>query len=201
MTGYTQSEIDSIAVWLKAGDSASKAAGKLSGMRGRAVSRNAIIGIVHRDKTLCGIGFANATKGRNRPSKQGLAPAEVRPRPDAKPRAKPARGSTKHPAPYQLPGRLFIAAIEEIDREGEAFRHKSPATCRPPKIRQAHFAAMRFVDCLPDRCRAPLTFDLEEKPGPDMLCCGFLMELGKPYCAYHEVRLTNREHNFLAEAA
>ncbi|MER8999964.1 GcrA family cell cycle regulator [Mesorhizobium australicum] len=201
MTGYTQSEIDSIAVWLKAGDSASKAAGKLSAMRGRAVSRNAIIGIVHRHKTLSGIGFANAKKGRTRPSKQGLAPAEVRPMPGPKPKAKPARASTKHPAPYQLPGRLFIAAIEEIDREGETFRFKSPATSRPPTLRQAHFAAMRFVDCLPDRCRAPLSSDLEEKPGPDMLSCGFLAESGKPYCAYHEVRLTNREHNFLAEAA
>ncbi|TIS99573.1 MAG: GcrA cell cycle regulator [Mesorhizobium sp.] len=201
MTGYTQSEIDSIAGWLRAGDSASKAAGKLSAVRGRSVSRNAIIGIVHRDRTLKAIGFSNSTKGRTGSRKQGLTAAKDRPKPNEKSKPKLARGPTKYPAPYQLPGRLFIAAIEEIDREGEAFRLKSPAIGRPPSVRQAHFAAVRFVDCLFDTCRAPLSSDLEEKPGPNMLCCGFRVETGTPYCAYHEVRLMNREHNFLAEAA
>jgi hypothetical protein len=54
---YTQPEKDSIAIWLREGDSASQIAPKLSAQRGSPVTRNAIIGVVHRDKALAAIGF------------------------------------------------------------------------------------------------------------------------------------------------
>ncbi|TPM39602.1 GcrA family cell cycle regulator [Mesorhizobium sp. B2-3-4] len=205
MTSYTRSDIERIAELLKEGLAASGIAKRFGDERGIVFTRNAIIGIVRRNQTLRKIGFANATGPRSerRPRKQSLPkiPKAARaPKPSAPPRAK-GRVAARYPAPYQLPGRLFISAIEEIDRDGEAFRLKSPSTGRPAIASQPHFAAIRFLDCLPNRCRAPLSSDLEEKTGPDMLCCGFHVEFCKPYCAYHEARLTNREQNFLAEAA
>ncbi|TIQ52619.1 MAG: GcrA cell cycle regulator, partial [Mesorhizobium sp.] len=63
--------------------------------------------------------------------------------------------------------------------DGEAFKLPAP---RPVAAgRQPHVAAMRFIDCLFNRCRAPLDLTLEEdpendapgsRPALDMLCCG-----------------------------
>ncbi|WP_245433096.1 hypothetical protein [Mesorhizobium sp. WSM3866] len=61
---YTEKEIDEIAAWLKEGLSASRIAGRFSALRGSPVSRNAIIGIVHRNAGLRAIGFANPKGGR-----------------------------------------------------------------------------------------------------------------------------------------
>jgi hypothetical protein len=61
---YTQPEKDSIAIWLREGDSASQIAPKLSAQRGSPVTRNAIIGVVHRDKALAAIGFDRGNKAR-----------------------------------------------------------------------------------------------------------------------------------------
>lgn len=175
MSAYTQTEMDRIADGLREGLSASQIAKALSEFRGASISRNAIIGVVRRNKKLRAVGFDRAKPG----SPKGGTP----------------------PAPYQLPGRLFLAAVDEIDREGEAYRLKSPAAVRPMPTRQPRFAAMRFADCLSSRCRAPLSYDLEEKPGPDMLCCGFRAVPGRPYCEYHEIRLTARNAELAAEAA
>lgn len=73
---YTQKEIDEIAAWLKEGLSASRIAGRFSALRGSPVSRNAIIGIVHRNAGLSAIGFANPKGGRagGRPRKHAARP-------------------------------------------------------------------------------------------------------------------------------
>ncbi|MGX8008314.1 GcrA family cell cycle regulator [Mesorhizobium sp. ORM8.1] len=80
---YTEKEIDEIAAWLKEGLSASRIAGRFSALRGAPVSRNAIIGIVHRNAGLRAIGFANPKGGR----------AGGRPRKDARisPRRRPSK--------------------------------------------------------------------------------------------------------------
>jgi GcrA cell cycle regulator len=188
MTNYTQPEKDSIAIWLRQGDSASQIAPKLSAQRGSPVTRNAIIGVVHRDKALKAIGFDRGNKARaGERVKLRRAPKADRPR--------------MRSAPGQLPGRLFLAAVDGIDREGDTYTLKAPVVRIPVPSAQPHFAAMRFLDCLFDRCRAPLSSGLEEKPGPDMLCCGGLVEAGKSYCAYHETRLVDRRHEYRAEAA
>ena len=77
MTAYTDTELQEIAGWLKDGLSASKIAVRCSALRGSPVSRNAIIGIVHRNQALKTIGFANQGGGRSggRPRKN----APVRP--------------------------------------------------------------------------------------------------------------------------
>ncbi|TGQ95387.1 hypothetical protein EN851_07650 [Mesorhizobium sp. M8A.F.Ca.ET.208.01.1.1] len=62
-SGYTETEIDSIAGWLRGGLSASQIAGRLSVWRGSTVTRNAIVGIVHRNARLRAIGFARYGHG------------------------------------------------------------------------------------------------------------------------------------------
>ncbi len=73
---YTEKEIDEIAALLKEGLSASRIAGYFSALRGSPVSRNAIIGIVHRNAGLSAIGFANPKGGRagGRPRKHAARP-------------------------------------------------------------------------------------------------------------------------------
>jgi len=81
--------------------------------------------------------------------------------------------------------------------DGEIYRFNIPAP-RPAAIgRQPHVAAMRFIDCLFGRCRAPLDLALEEdpqkdapgaRPGPEMLCCGLRTRPTRSYCAHHHAR-------------
>lgn len=58
--GYTDDEIEAIAGWLRDGLSGNEVARRLTVRRGVNVSRNAIIGIVLRNKTLHAIGFARS---------------------------------------------------------------------------------------------------------------------------------------------
>jgi GcrA cell cycle regulator len=185
---YSQDERDSIASWLKEGDSASQIAAKMSAARGVPLSRNAIIGVVRRDKTLNAIGFDRGNQARAGRLKVKL------------PEAQPTRRASVA-SPYHLPGKLFLTAIEEQDGVGDRYDMKSLSPRIPSPTVQSQFAAMRFLDCLFDRCRAPLSSDLNEKPGPDMLCCGHLVEPSKAYCAYHQVRLRDRQHSYEAVTA
>ena len=225
MTAYTDTELQEIAVWLRDGLSATRIAIRFAVLRGSPVSRNAIIGIVHRNTGLKTIGFANPKGGRSggRPRKSAASKAAaskaaanenaaskttVRKNP---PVQSPTQGAdvskqaesvrrvatptmqTRARSPAQpersAPGRLVV--------DGEIYRIKLPAP-RPAAIgRQPHVAAMRFIDCLFNRCRAPLDLTLEEdpendapgsRPGADMLCCGLRTRALKSYCAYHQAR-------------
>ncbi|TPI55859.1 GcrA cell cycle regulator [Mesorhizobium sp. B3-1-7] len=269
---YTQKEIDEIATWLKEGLSASRIAGRFSALRGAPVSRNAIIGIVHRNAGLSAIGFANPKGGRagGRPRKHAARPdrpgrrarvaagsvtlsepaalaryaelaegagAEVL---DLRPTGGDARSTLrscsataaedgqdrgercpadlsacgittqtdavtarapkpKKPKPRKPARMLPPAWLTPGGREkSEAQRYKLPAP--PPPVnpgRQPHVAAMRFLDCLFGRCRAPLDLALREtpeddpagaRPAPDMLCCGLRTAGTRSYCAHHHAR-------------
>lgn len=213
MASYSDAELQEIAGWLKDGLSASRIAAAFSALRGSPVSRNAIIGIVHRNAMLGAIGFANG-----RP--QGAERAMRKPAP-----AKPAKGKTngkmaagadaakaavarknkvraRHDAsPAWLPPRLFVREVGVLIADGEAYRFKVPAPQRGPIGRQPHGVAMRFIDCLFSRCRAPLDLTLEEdpqndapggRPGAEMLCCGMRTKALKSYCGYHQARFQRR---------
>ncbi|TJV69991.1 MAG: GcrA cell cycle regulator [Mesorhizobium sp.] len=253
---YTEKEIDEIAAWLKEGLSASRIAGRFSALRGAPVSRNAIIGIVHRNAGLRAIGFANPKGGRagGRPRKHarpgrpgrrgrtvigglsepaalsrfaefvegaGLEVLDLPPRggdvrqdrggrcpadvssydtPTRKDIAKaPATPKPKKPKPRKPARTLPPAWLAPGERQkSEAHLYKLPA---PPPAknpgRQPHVAAMRFLDCLFGRCRAPLDLALREdadadppgaRPGPDMLCCGLPTSATRSYCAHHHAR-------------
>jgi GcrA cell cycle regulator len=254
---YTEKEIDEIAAWLKEGLSASRIAGRFSALRGSPVSRNAIIGIVHRNAGLRAIGFANPKGGRaggrprnhawpDRPGRRGRVAAggmalsepaalsrhvelleaagaatanlppcggdvrqdrggrcpadiaihEVPSRSDHVTACtpKPRKPKARKPARTLPPAWLAPSAREK----SEAHLYKLPAP--PPPVnpgRQPHVAAMRFLDCLFGRCRAPLDLALREdaeddpagaRPGPDMLCCGLPTSATRSYCTHHHAR-------------
>jgi GcrA cell cycle regulator len=223
MPSYSDAELQEIARWLGEGLSASRIAAAFSALRGSPVSRNAIIGIVHRSPMLGAIGFAN---GRARlPIAGGGKPGEGKRSPRAalqswagnKPLAR-AKGSDirdagaitprkakarskRDASPAWLPPRLFVREVGVLIADGEAYRFKMPTPQRGPIGRQPHGVAMRFIDCLPGRCRAPLDLTLHEnpeddapsgRPGADMLCCGMRVKALKSYCAYHEARFRRR---------
>lgn len=222
MASYSDAELQEIARWLKEGLSASRIAAAFSALRGSPVSRNAIIGIVHRNAMLGAIGFANGRAmpaGARRVAEAAHKPASRMP---AKDRAddKTAAGKMeeKHAAksagvrknkvrarrdapPAWLPPRLFVREVGVLIADGEAYRFKVPAPQRGPIGRQTHGVAMRFIDCLFSRCRAPLDLTLEEdpqddapggRPGADMLCCGMRTKALKSYCSYHQARFQRR---------
>ena len=255
---YTEKEIDEIATLLKEGLSASRIAGRFSALRGSPVSRNAIIGIVHRNAGLSAIGFANPKGGRaggrprkharpDRPGRRGRvavggamlsepaalsrhvellegASAEAANLPPCGGDAREGRGGrcpanasvqglvpqtdivTSRTAPrskkpkVRKPARTlppaWLASGER--QQSEAHLYKLPAP--PPPVnpgRQPHVAAMRFLDCLFGRCRAPIDLALREdaeddpvgaRPGPGMLCCGLPTSATRSYCAHHHAR-------------
>ncbi|TPI75025.1 GcrA cell cycle regulator [Mesorhizobium sp. B2-8-9] len=255
---YTEKEIDEIAALLKEGLSASRIAGRFSALRGSPVSRNAIIGIVHRNAGLSAIGFANPKGGRaggrprkharpDRPGRRGRAAAggvtlsepaalsrhaelveaagvEAANLPPCGGDARQGRGGCcpADMSVYAIPSKsgaistranraskksnarkpartLPPAWLAPGTREkSEAHLYKLPAP--PPPVnpgRQPHVAAMRFLDCLFGRCRAPLDLALREdaeadpqavRPGADMLCCGLPTSATRSYCAHHHAR-------------
>ncbi|MBZ9816453.1 GcrA family cell cycle regulator [Mesorhizobium sp. CA7] len=270
---YTEKEIDEIAALLKEGLSASRIAGRFSALRGSPVSRNAIIGVVHRNAGLSAIGFANPKGGRaggrprkharpDRPGRRGRAAAggvtlsepaalarQVEDTDAATANLAPRGGDVRStlrscsaaaaedgqdrggccPADLSVyavsvkpdaisaltnraskktklrkPARTLPPAwLAPGTREkSEAHLYKLPAP--PPPVnpgRQPHVAAMRFLDCLFGRCRAPLDLALREdaeadpvgtRPGPDMLCCGLPTSATRSYCAHHHARFHGR---------
>ncbi|WP_292623829.1 GcrA cell cycle regulator [Mesorhizobium sp.] len=270
MAAYTEKEIDEIAAWLKEGLSASRIAGRFSALRGSPVSRNAIIGIVHRNAGLSAIGFANPKGGRAggrprkraaRPDRRGRVAAEgftlsgpavlsrhvelvdeadaatadlppcggdarstlrrcsaaaaedgqgrggrcpadlpvygIATQTDvvkARTPPKPKKPKARKPARTLPPA--WLAPDERQKSEAQLYKLPAP----PPPVapgRQPHVAAMRFLDCLFGRCRAPIDLALREdpehdppgaRPGPDMLCCGLRTTGTRSYCAHHHAR-------------
>ncbi|MGX9576015.1 hypothetical protein [Mesorhizobium sp. f-mel] len=117
-----------------------------------------------------------------------------------------ARTPARLAPPVWLPQRQTVREIHGPD--GEAFKLPAPRPVAPG--RQPHVAAMRFIDCLFNRCRAPLDLTLEEdpendapgsRPALDMLCCGLRTRPLKSYCAYHAARFCDHRPTALADAA
>ncbi|RWC26874.1 MAG: GcrA cell cycle regulator [Mesorhizobium sp.] len=222
MASYTDAELQEIARLLEDGLSASRVAAAFSALRGSTVSRDAIIGIVHRNALLGEIGFANG-KGLPAVAKRVADRRTVSKRADGVPahgkaNDKPVAGTIgaafagagarkaaakRDPSPAWRPPRLFVREV--LIADGEAYRFDVPVPPRGPVGRQPHGVAMRFIDCLFNRCRAPLNLTLEEDPdisiaeeapgsqsGADMLCCGMRTKARKSYCTYHQARFRRR---------
>lgn len=212
MASYTDAELQVIAGWLKDGLSASKIAAAFTVLRAARVSRNAIIGIVHRNAMLSAIGFANGKrlparkpKARKRANGTDGAIAKVSDTIDVA----LATGIAGTPVrPKRLPQPLSVREVGVLVADGEAYRLEMPVPPRAALGRQPHGVAMRFIDCLFGRCRAPLDLTLEEdpendapgsRPGAAMLCCGMRTKALKSYCPYHQARFRRRV--FEAQAA
>ncbi|MBZ9676407.1 GcrA family cell cycle regulator [Mesorhizobium sp. ES1-1] len=216
MPSYTDVELQEIARWLREGLSASRIAAKFSVLRGGPVSRNAIIGIVHRNAMLGEIGFAN---GRATPSIAMHAAGDRARREPAKalahgragkgkadfatgaPASKLNGAEKRQPVQARQPRRLPVREAGVLIADGLVYRLRVPPPRREPIGRQPHGVAMRFIDCLFGRCRAPLYLTMEDerethepggRPGADMLCCGMRTRSLKSYCAYHQARFQRR---------
>ncbi|RWN28987.1 MAG: GcrA cell cycle regulator [Mesorhizobium sp.] len=210
MANYSDAELHEIGRWLKDGLSASRIAVAFSTLRGSPVSRDAIIGIVHRNAMLGAIGFAN---GKGPPPRAGQAVgkrAESKRATGAPGTATPVVGKMHGVlAAKDIPARevarprrhSFVREVGVLIADGVAYRLETPASPRAAIGRQPHGVAMRFIDCLFSRCRAPLDLTVEEdsendapgsRPGADMLCCGMRTRALKSYCTYHQARFQRR---------
>ncbi|MER9211486.1 high mobility group family protein [Mesorhizobium sp. M0663] len=197
---YSASELEQIENWLMSGLSAAKIATRLTALRGRPASRAAIIGIVHRTARLRAIGLARSKGwcggrsggrlGNSAPEPSSTAD-QAESAPKAEPRCRPARLSARLAPPAWQPGPTRITGSDGAPLEMPAPRPIAAGG------RQPHFVAMRFIDCLFERCRAPLDTTPQEdaendapgsRPGLDMLCCGLRTKPSKSYCAYHAAR-------------
>jgi GcrA cell cycle regulator len=210
MASYSDAELHEIARWLKDGLSASRIAVAFSALRGSPVSRDAIIGIVHRNAMLGAIGFANGkgppprarqAVGKRAGSKRASgAPANATPVVGKKDGVLAAKDN--HAREVARPRRRsFVREAGVLIADGVAYRLEGPAPPRAAIGRQPHGVAMRFIDCLFSRCRAPLDLTVEEdsendaqgsRPDADMLCCGMRTSALKSYCAYHQAHFQRR---------
>lgn len=162
---YTAQEIDAIARWLGEECSASEIAVKLSQMRNSPISRNAIIGIIHRNKRLAAIGLHGRLR---RPGGSVKAPPSV-------PRVARAQN--------------FRAANIRGKKEGRAF---DPGFSAPKPRSIDDGIAPHVYDSLTSRhvpisaltdgeCRWPVN---DAAPGAKHLFCGQPAGLSS-YCEHH----------------
>ncbi|MER8410371.1 GcrA cell cycle regulator [Mesorhizobium sp. M1342] len=211
MASYSDAELHEIGRWLKDGLSASRIAVAFTALRGSPVSRDAIIGIVHRNAMLGAIGFANGKGPPPRARQAGGKRAGSKRADGMSANATPAVGKMHgvlaakdiHTHEVARPRRAhsFVREAGVLIADGVAYRLEVPAPPRAAIGRQPHGVAMRFVDCLFSRCRAPLDLTVEEdsendapgsRPGADMLCCGMRTTALKSYCTYHQARFQRR---------
>ncbi|RUW63383.1 GcrA cell cycle regulator [Mesorhizobium sp. M7A.F.Ca.US.008.03.1.1] len=217
MASYSDAELHEIGRWLKEGLSASRLAVAFSALRGSPVSRDAIIGIVHRNAVLGAIGFANGKGPPPRARQAGSKRAEGKRANGTPATATPVVGKMHgvlaakdiHAREVARPrrARSFVREAGVLVADGVAYRLEMPAPPRAASGRQPHGVAMRFIDCLFSRCRAPLDLTVEvdpdssiaeegdalgSRPDANMLCCGMRTKGLKSYCAYHEARFRRR---------
>lgn len=204
MTPYTEKEIDFIAGLLAEGLTASEIMARVNcEIRGHdnRITRNGVIGIVHRNKKLKAIGFQNKPNGNRGGGRPKMADADKAPRrvrTNARLPGVLASPKPKASAPYQLPGRLFLNAADGDRPEGKPYDLRISAPRRPAwDGTMPHTVAMRFLDCLPDanhiaRCRTPLDLTTTGDSGPAMLVCGAPVEPGKSACPHCQSRLYDR---------
>lgn len=157
---YADNEIDAIAGWLREGLSASKIQQEFS-RRFRSVSRNAIIGIVHRNKVLAAIGL-----GGNGPRTEKKRAATVRHQKTAKRQAlHPGNIRSKREGRAFDPGPLAVASTADL-----------PLAASP--------ASKILADLSWNECRWPVN---DAAIGEEHLFCAAQTSVW-PYCRHHSLR-------------
>ncbi|MCV3209628.1 hypothetical protein OHD62_17440 [Mesorhizobium sp. YC-39] len=181
-SGYTPEEIDAIALWLRDGQSAAAIANRLSKQRKAPVSRNAIIGVVHRNKRLAAIGLSGGS-------------------------GQPVKGSTGPRAPsvprMQKPVQHLRAGNIRGKKEGRAhdpvFSAPAPKPVDDgisPHVYDATARHVPLVDLRNGECRFAVN---DAALGEQHLFCGKAAGFGS-YCPHHARRAGVRPV-FIAEAA
>ncbi|MER9056461.1 GcrA family cell cycle regulator [Mesorhizobium sp. M0910] len=193
---YSEAEIAAIAGWLRDGDSASRIAVRLSELRRESVSRNAIVGIVHRNKHLAAIGFSRAghSSGGSKPL---VSKEAARRRAAHKPHCRPFAELThaeKRAAtsPAYLPAKLFVQSVGDVSPDPAIQKlYAAPPITRPrPIIKPGKYDAgsrhIPLVDLCANECRFPVN---DVPPGGMHLFCGEVTGEGISYCAHHAARV------------
>jgi GcrA cell cycle regulator len=162
---WQQDEIDQIAVLLREGQSASRIAARINAA-GRETTRNAIIGIVARNKTLAAIGFcAKKPPGSTKTREVKLAVITDGLRPLAH-RGFRNHSATKQPAPPSTEIVVFQVSAEEYDR---------------------NILALSLVDLTEKTCKWPVGEAARMEPHA---FCSHQSDEGSPYCSHHRKRGT-----------
>lgn len=169
MRGYSDDEIGVIAGFLRQGLSAGKIAAEMSALRQARVTRNAMIGIIRRDKRLAAIGLKSQITlstggGRKRVAKAGPS--------------LPYRGSFLAP-------KDFIRTIGEFEADDSLPDAPVPsrATLQPSAVQPPRNLAL--VDLGRFDCRFPVN---DAAPGEQHLFCGNGRTPVSAYCAHHDLR-------------
>ncbi len=167
MAGYSPEELDAIEGWMREGLAASAIAGEFFGRFRRAVTRNAIIGIIHRSKRLSAV--ATET-GWSRPKKRGGA---VRP-----PRKRAPSGTKAlvvHPGNLRgkRESRRLDPDLRPIVRALDA---------RDYDARSAHKSLVALKH---NECRWPVN---DAGPGRPHLFCAAQTNGLRSYCDHHAAR-------------
>jgi hypothetical protein len=145
-----------IAGLLRDGDSAGQIAKKFS------VSRNAIIGVVHRDKRLMAIGFLNPNNVQKTLKKLAAAAA-----------------------PAHRPENRFTAMVSGGIRNAALPPPQSKAA--PIVSTRIQPVGIPMMGIGAGQCRWPLWKDGGE---PHFVMCGAITQLDRPYCDGHRARAT-----------
>ncbi|MER8540282.1 hypothetical protein NKH17_12585 [Mesorhizobium sp. M1334] len=178
---YSEAEIALIADWLGENLSATQIAYRLARQRGCAVSRNAIIGIVHRNKVLAAIGLSGPSGKPSAGSPVPQAPSVPRaPKPEAR----------LHPG--NIRSKKEARALDPVF---------APPARRPVDGLKPHAydAAARHIpleELRHGECRWPVN---NAAQGEKHLFCGKAASLSS-YCPHHALRAGVRPL-FVAEAA
>lgn len=197
---YTKAEIDRIATMLRDGLSASQISSIMTDR-----SRNSIIGIVHRNKVLKAIGFANASASRaasaaaqhpgssqrSRPVLERTAPAGRRKSADGRSAYKaPWKPHRQNPRAKASEDNGRTSAAEGAPMAGEASRAHGPdrAGGTTPSISRdsvERHAPIPFLDAVNGGLCLFFADDPMAPAGPDMPVCGAARQTWsrKPYCA------------------
>lgn len=200
---YSDGEIEALGKWLKDGLSATQLADKFTAAF-RFVTRNAMIGIVARNKILKAIGFARGGRSQGGGRKQ-----HPRDRPQPKPApsiATAGGGHRKIVGPGFLMARDFIQTVGEVERDLEA------QFAYPVKLHGTHFGQVRSIEDMIAGRHAPLPDNAAPRPlaelssgecrfpaggdGLSTLFCASAVEdwaphiCGGSYCRFHRALTT-----------
>lgn len=166
MTGYTSEEIEAIAGWLRDGLSGKQMAAAFTA-KFRFVSRNAIIGIVLRNKTLHAIGFARSP-GSGKPKRVPQAPKPFI----------PALKVNKQAALYSQNN--IARKMAKPALPPKPVRHiPSRVVCREITLLELKKGDCRWPCNTPER-------------GEVFLFCGLPADPDRSYCAHHYMRSIGR---------
>lgn len=177
-SSYSPEERDAIAGWLREGLSSSRVARAFIEKFGRYVSRNAIIGVVHRDPVLAQIGFRGRpgpavarTAKAGRGAVQRLRTAKAQRAAASKPKAPPA------------PVRVVVPEIVPVT--------VAPDPAEILAARAAHDRDSRrltLAELGPFECKFAVN---DAAVGEDHLFCGHPVAPDSPYCPHHTARAFN----------